>query len=94
MNTLPPYTSKDKPNPETTFIYALVDPLMQQICYIGKANDPESRLKNHMRQCTSTPTRKNNWIKYLKDQGLVPGLRITENKGCLLQILLVAVMGH
>ena len=32
---------------ENVFIYALSDPRDDKIRYIGKANNPESRYKNH-----------------------------------------------
>lgn len=47
---------------DTTFIYGLHSGDFK-IRYIGKANDPEMRLKRHIRQYNIGNTHKNNWIK-------------------------------
>lgn len=72
VNTLPLHAQDGN----TTFIYALVDPRTQQIRYVGKANDPQHRLRDHLRE--KRKSYKNSWIKELRDNGLVPELQIVE----------------
>jgi len=60
---------------KTTFIYALIDPRDNQVKYIGKANNPERRLKEHLTSL-SKKNKKTNWIKKLLLQQLKPELLI------------------
>lgn len=65
----------------TTFIYGLFDPRNNQLRYIGKANNPKNRLKEHIRELkrTNSPnTHKNKWIKSLLSVDLYPLLEILE----------------
>ena len=62
--------------PETTNIYALVDPRNDSVRYIGKANNVNKRKYAHIKD-----TRTNHrscWIKGLKNEGLRPELFIVE----------------
>jgi len=61
----------------TTFIYTLSCPISGEIKYIGKANNPKSRLNEHKRMRDKNIS-KNNWIKNLLDNGLSPILNILE----------------
>ena len=64
-----------------TFIYSLVCPLDGQVKYVGKANDPKGRFRKHKSlgdTNTGDNTAKNEWIKSLLDQGLLPILDIIE----------------
>lgn len=76
MDTLPPHAKKGKPSPETTFIYALIDPSTQQIRYVGKSDDPKDRLRRHLGDGANI--HKTRWIAKLKRQGLIPLLHILE----------------
>lgn len=58
----------------TTFIYALKDPNTDDIRYIGKADDPKKRLRDHVNRCEDEETHKNNWLKKLLTQGQRPKL--------------------
>lgn len=51
--------------PETVAIqiYGLVDPLTQEVRYIGKANNPQKRYKEHLRSRRSTPVYQ--WVRSL-----------------------------
>jgi len=58
---------------ELVYIYSLIDPRDNQIKYIGKANNINSRLYTHTANCNlikNTP--KIQWIRFLKDKGLKP----------------------
>lgn len=60
----------------TTFIYALTDPRTNEVRYVGKAGDPERRIKEHLwdkRNCHRVW-----WIKKLARLGLKPRLLILE----------------
>lgn len=61
---------------ETTFIYVLKEPDTGEIRYVGKADDPEQRLFQHLKD----PKRnhRTNWIKSLKDSGKIPVLEIVD----------------
>lgn len=74
---IPENIPQSKPNPDTTFIYALTDPRTNEIRYIGKSNDPQHRLKAHLRSTKET-TYKSRWIKHLKSLDLKPILSILE----------------
>jgi predicted GIY-YIG superfamily endonuclease len=61
---------------EHTFIYALVDELAQEVRYVGKADDPERRLLEHLKD-TKNPA-KWTWIQSLAVQNRKPKLIILE----------------
>jgi hypothetical protein len=60
-----------------TFIYALLDPDSRQVRYVGKANNPQARAKDHRRRTVSN-TRKAEWIARLVQNGKQPILSILE----------------
>lgn len=66
--------------PQTTFIYKLIDPETLEIRYIGKANDPADRLKQHIAhsQNQSKDTHAGHWIASLCKRDLKPLLEIIE----------------
>ena len=59
-----------------TYIYTLSDDL--GIRYVGKSNNPESRLKIHLKECKKKRTHKENWIFSLKQDGKLPILEILD----------------
>lgn len=61
---------------ERTFIYALVDEFVKEVRYVGKSDDPEQRLADHLRD-TNNPA-KWAWIQSLLVQGRKPKLIILE----------------
>lgn len=61
-----------------TNIYALVDPRTDEIRYIGKTNDIEQRLKNHLNPARYRPTHKFNWIRKLRRLNMKPYLIILD----------------
>jgi predicted GIY-YIG superfamily endonuclease len=53
------------------YIYTLSDPITNEIRYIGYSKDPKKRYANHL--CISKlKSKKNSWIKSLKNKGLKP----------------------
>lgn len=65
---------------DNTFIYALADPRTGRVRYIGKSNNPVTRLKRHI---SSTRVKRNtthrvNWIRQLLQLGRKPSLLILE----------------
>jgi len=61
-----------------TYIYILIDPLTNQIRYIGKANNPKERYKNHKNRCRDKNTHKRNWMNKLRLKGLYPEIEIID----------------
>lgn len=68
------------PSQKTTFIYGLWDPRNYQLRYIGKADNPLDRLKNHIEEAkhSNVKTYKSNWIRQLLSEGLEPYIEILE----------------
>jgi len=66
----------------SAFIYALCDPTSSLIRYVGKSNDPQQRLRNHIYTATSPSvcleTYSARWIRSILDRGDRPQLVILE----------------
>lgn len=62
------------------FIYALCDPLTQEVRYIGKSMRPSSRYREHILMAEKGEVRTHvyNWIRALIIRGLLPKLVIVE----------------
>lgn len=65
---------------KTTFIYGLWDPRNYQLRYIGKSDNPQERLKWHLRDAKHlvSSTHVYNWIRSLLREDLEPCLEILE----------------
>lgn len=63
---------------KVTYIYALKDPFSNVIKYVGKSDNPEIRLNEHIRKCKYTDSYKNNWIKGLLLNNTKPILEIVD----------------
>lgn len=64
---------------QKTFIYGLYDPVSSELRYIGKADDPTDRLKQHIGEAREgVKSHKSNWIRKLLSEDLAPFLRILE----------------
>lgn len=62
---------------DLTCIYELTDPDSGIGRYLGKADDPCARYREHLQPCRlRADTHKNHWIKSLLEQGKKPGLNI------------------
>lgn len=61
-------------------IYALRDPITMDLRYVGKADDPERRFRDHLSpgQLDRYRSRKNSWLKGLVALGLRPYLEIVD----------------
>jgi len=63
---------------EMTFIYALVDPRDGRVRYVGKSDDPDRRLRNHLLEVANGHNRNPYfrwWINLLGKDGLTPTVR-------------------
>ena len=63
---------------KNVYIYALVDPRDNHVRYIGKANKPEDRYKNHFNSSRDKNTHKRNWINSVRKDGFRPELLIID----------------
>src|SRR5262249_52955185 len=63
---------------KTTFIYALIDPLDCRERYIGKSNNPQSRLRGHIFDSKTNDYPVHRWIRKLARLSLVPTVIILE----------------
>ena len=64
-----------------TYIYALIDPITNNIKYIGKSNSPETRIRVHIHNAKFNKVSNVHlcrWINLLLNQGLEPELKIIE----------------
>ena len=59
-------------------IYGLYD-LEGCLRYIGKANDPHKRLKQHMEKCGKLKSPVGCWLKSLRDKKLKPIMRVLDS---------------
>lgn len=59
-------------------IYGLADPRTGEVRYIGKANNPERRLKGHKREASRRRTPLYDWMRKLAAEGISPQLLIIE----------------
>ncbi len=62
----------------TTKIYALICPFTDTIKYIGKANNPERRLRDHMYDVRDMDAEKALWVRQMKAQKKKPSLEILD----------------
>ena len=62
----------------TIYIYLLIDPISNQIRYVGKTNNIKQRFKNHLNSCRDKNTHKRNWLNKLKKQGYKPEIEIID----------------
>jgi hypothetical protein len=64
---------------KTRFIYTLSDPITNEVKYIGKTNNINRRLKDHISNSSlSELNKKNNWIISLLKNKLVPKIEILD----------------
>jgi group I intron endonuclease len=61
-----------------TNIYTLTDPETGLIRYVGKADNINIRLNEHIRKSNVGKTHKNNWIKQLLDKKLKPIIEVVD----------------
>jgi len=61
-----------------SFIYLLEDPNVPNKGYVGKSNNPENRLKGHLKGAILGKTRIYRWLNSLLKDGYLPKLKILE----------------
>lgn len=61
-----------------TYIYSLNCPLTGEVKYIGKSDNPQKRLNQHISESKSKRSRKDKWINSLLSRNLTPILEILE----------------
>lgn len=60
----------------TTFIYALCEPDTRKVRYIGKANNPKDRLKEHVSESVKLNSHLGHWLARLRGSGVKPILAV------------------
>lgn len=60
------------------YIYSLIDPVTNETRYIGKANDPQKRLKGHIADAARRDYPVYRWIRKLISSGKCPVLNVLE----------------
>ena len=61
---------------DVKYIYSLSCPESGEVRYIGKANNPEARLKSHLRDCYRRDYPVYRWIRKILSKGLLPVMTI------------------
>ena len=68
-----------EPKERTTFIYGLYDPREPDIFrYVGKANNPQKRLLQHIKEAERVFVQKDDWIYSLLRLGISPEVKVIE----------------
>jgi hypothetical protein len=66
--------------PGTTFIYVLIDPVSNDVRYVGKSNNPNRRLMVHCwHEMDCRATHKSRWIAILKKNDMYPILYVIDS---------------
>lgn len=60
------------------YIYALRCPCTHLVRYVGKANSPQVRYAQHLRECKRSASAKDKWLQGLKEIGQRPEMLILE----------------
>ncbi len=60
------------------YIYSLIDPITNDIRYVGKTCNLEKRLRGHLKKCHILKYHSATWIKSLVDQGYIPIMKVIE----------------
>lgn len=62
----------------TTFIYILICPMDGFVKYVGKSNNPEKRLKDHLLDFRCMDLHKAMWLKELRTKKIKPRLEVID----------------
>lgn len=63
---------------DTIYIYALIDPISDEIRYIGKTKNIEKRYKQHLYPKKRDNSKRAIWLKELKINGLKPKIKVID----------------
>jgi group I intron endonuclease len=66
------------PDPVVVYIYALRDPCTDEIRYIGKAENIDRRIREHVKRAPAARAHSAAWIRKLCERGLMPVVEILE----------------
>ena len=72
---------KPETKSKVNYIYALRDPLTQEIHYVGKTTMLRTRIMGHMSECRTnsrTNLEKRDWLNSLASKGLMPEMVILD----------------
>ena len=59
-------------------IYGLIDPITKELRYIGKSNNINKRIKEHLKYSVLKLTHKDHWLYKLRESLLIPEIMIIE----------------
>jgi hypothetical protein len=60
------------------YIYALIDPRIDQVFYVGKTTNPKNRLLEHLGECKIRGSKKDLYLRELLQIGIIPELFIVD----------------
>lgn len=63
---------------KTIFIYVLIDPLTNQVRYVGKTTDAKRRLRRHINERFLHDSYKDRWVRKLLENDLIPEIEIID----------------
>ena len=61
---------------DIAYIYALLDPITEEVRYIGKTIDPKKRILEHIYDCKRGSDYKSRWVNSLLDRDLKPLMKL------------------
>lgn len=60
-------------------VYHLIDPITNQVKYVGKSTNPKRRYTQHLSKLDSQQTPKRTWLEGLFARGMQPILKVVSN---------------
>ena len=63
---------------KNTYIYGLIDTTTNELRYVGKTVDIGRRYKRHIKECNSSNSHKDRWVRKLKKNGYLPEIVVID----------------